>query len=233
MSVAVLSAALLIGFAGSLHCVGMCGPLAMVVPLRNNRWLTILVYNLSRLLVYASLGFVFGALGARLSFLESGQRISLVLGIAVLLFFVVPTLVPQWSVSMRWNAMVTRMFGKIARPVMQYRGWASPVLLGMLNGILPCGLIYISLAGAVATGSGANGALLMAAIGAGTLPAMVSMMALRRFFKQWMQRSSRWALPVVAGVLGLSLVLRGLNLDVPYLSPKIEKVSTAAGEDCQ
>jgi len=233
MAPAAIGAAFLIGLAGSLHCVGMCGPLAMVVPLRNNRWVSILVYNLSRVSMYAALGYVFGSLGAQLKFLESGQRISLVLGIAVLLFIVLPALFPNWRLMGRWNSAATKLYGKLARPVMQYKGWASPVLLGAVNGLLPCGLIYVSLAGAVASGSGWNGAALMAAIGLGTWPAMISMMAMRRYFKSWMQRGSRYMLPVVAGILGLTLVVRGLNLDIPYFSPKVEKVTTADGEECR
>jgi len=233
MEMATVSAALLIGVAGSLHCVGMCGPLAMIVPLRGNRWLSIITYNVFRVSMYALLGFIFGSLGTQLEFLESGQRISLVMGITVLVFFVFPALFPRWRLLSRWNAAATKLYGKLARPIMSYKGWASPVLLGMLNGLLPCGLIYVALAGAVASGSGTAGALLMALIGLGTWPAMISIMALRSYFKSWMQRGSRFVLPIVAGMLGLSLVVRGLNLDIPYLSPKIEKVSTADGEECR
>lgn len=233
MAPAALAAAFLIGLAGSLHCIGMCGPLAMVVPLRGKRWLSIAVYNIFRVMMYALLGFIFGSLGTQLNFLESGQRISLVMGIAVLLFFVMPALWPRSQLMNRWNMAATKLYGRLAKPVMSYQGWASPAMLGLLNGLLPCGLIYVALAGAVASGSGLNGAIIMAAIGVGTWPAMVSMMALRKYFKSWMQRGSRFVLPVVAGILGLSLVVRGLNLDIPYLSPKVEKVSTADGENCR
>lgn len=233
MAPAALLAAFIVGLAGSLHCVGMCGPLAMVVPLKGNHWIAITVYNVFRVLMYAALGFVFGSLGTQINFLESGQRISLVLGIAVLLFFVVPSIWPQSQIMFRWNTLATKLYSRFARPVMSYKGWASPALLGMLNGLLPCGLIYVALAGAVASGSGENGAIVMSAVGLGTWPAMVSMMAFRKHFKGWMQQSSRFVLPVVAGVLGLSLLVRGLNLDIPYLSPKVEKVTTADGEECR
>lgn len=232
ISFAALSAAFLVGLVGSLHCVGMCGPLAMVVPIKDNRWGAILVYNFARVSVYAALGFIFGALGARVSFLQSGQRFSLILGVLIILFFALPALMGRWEVASRWNSMVTRTYGKLARPLMTYRGWGSSFVLGMVNGVLPCGLVYVALASAVASGSGSSGALLTAAMGLGTFPAMVSMMALRRHFKGWMQKSSRYMLPIVAGVLGLGLVMRGLNLDIPYLSPKVEKVQTAGGEIC-
>lgn len=232
ISVAALSAAFVVGLVGSLHCVGMCGPLAMVVPIKSNRWGSILVYNLARVSVYALLGFIFGSIGARASFLESGQRLSLILGVLIILFFVLPSLMGRWQPALRWNSMVTRTYGRLARPVMAYRGWGSSFTLGMVNGILPCGLVYVALASAVASGSGSSGAALTAAMGLGTFPAMISMMALRRYFKSWMQKSSRFMLPIVAGVLGLGLVVRGLNLDIPYLSPKIEKVQSAGGEIC-
>ncbi len=233
MTTAALSAALLIGLAGSLHCIAMCGPLAMIVPLKGNRWLSIVLYNLTRITTYALLGFIFGSMGSRIEFLESGQRISVVLGIAILLIFVLPVFLSRKQLFPQLNAFVISKYGQLARPLMQYRGWPAPALLGFVNGLLPCGLIYVSLAGAVASGSGLNGAILLTAIGAGTLPAMFSMMAFRRFFKTWLQKGSRLALPVIAGFLALTLVGRGLNLDVPFFSPKVEKVNTATTESCQ
>src|SRR5690606_9776845 len=232
MAPTVISAAFLIGLTGSLHCIAMCGPLAMTVPQSRNRWVSILLYNVSRLAVYSLLGFIFGSLGSRIGFLESGQRVSVVLGIVILLIFVVPAVFPGLIFS-KLTAAITRCYGRMARPVMQYRGVGAPVALGAINGLLPCGLIYISLAGAVSSGSGLNGALLLAVIGAGTLPAMFSMMALRRIFKSWMQKGSRLALPLIAGMLAVSLIGRGLNLDIPFFSPKVEKVVTASGDSCQ
>lgn len=228
-----LSAALLVGLAGSLHCVAMCGPLAMIVPLRGNRSLNILGYNFARILMYALLGWLFGTLGARITFLEGGQRLSIVIGVVVLVVFVLPMLLPNLFPETRINRIITTKYTSLARPVIQYKGFAAPVLLGMVNGLLPCGLIYVSLSGAVATGSGLSGAAFMAAVGLGTFPAMFFMMAVRKYFKSWMQRGSRVMLTVLAGILGLVMIARGLNLDIPYISPKAEKVTTATQQGCQ
>jgi uncharacterized protein len=233
MPVEALAAAFIIGFTGSLHCVGMCGPLAMVVPLRGNKWLAIFTYHFSRILVYASLGLIFGLFGTQLSVLEGGQRISIVLGVALLIVFVVPVLFPKWSISGKLTGYSIGLFSRLSKPAMQSKSVWSVAVLGALNGLLPCGLIYISLAGAVSSGSAFNGALFMAAVGFGTLPAMITLMSLRQYVGSGIKRLSKFAVPVIASTLAVFLIVRGLNLDIPYLSPKVEKVSTAGSEVCE
>ncbi len=235
MNTLALSAGLGIGLAGSLHCVAMCGPLAMAVPVRGNRWINILLYNSARISMYALLGLLFGSLGARIGFLEGGQRLSIILGVVVLLVFVLPYLLPALFPTDRINGAIVKGYGRIVGPIMRNnQGALSPLLFGVANGLLPCGLIYVALSGAVASGSGVNGAIFMTTIGLGTFPAMFVMMALRRFFKKWMQRGSRITLTVMAGMLGLVLIARGMNLDISYVSPKVEKVVTASfDEGCQ
>lgn len=233
MPVEALAAALIIGFTGSLHCVGMCGPLAMIVPLRGNKWAAIFTYHFSRIFVYALLGFAFGALGAHVIILESGQRLTLILGIALLLFFVVPAIFPGWRFSSKVSTMAIGFYGKLSKPAMQSKTFLSVAVLGAINGLLPCGLVYVALAGAVSTGSGLAGALFMLAVGLGTFPATITIMSLRNYINPHIQRFSRFAVPVVAGVLAFTLIARGLNLDIPFVSPKVEKVSTAGAEICE
>ena len=232
MEPAVLTGAFLVGLAGSLHCVGMCGPLAMAVPTRGNRFFSLLSYNSGRIAMYALLGALFGAFGASVNFLESGQRVSLVLGIAIIVLLGIPALIPNWRFTSSWNTRAVKLYGRLARPVFGYRGPGSSLLLGALNGLLPCGLIYISLAGAIASGSALNGAFVMTAVGLGTWPAMWMMMSLRNYVAPWFRRHSRKVVPVVAIALGAVLILRGMNLDIPYLSPRVEKVGTAGQEVC-
>lgn len=232
MPVEALAAAFIIGFTGSLHCVGMCGPLAMIVPLRGNKWVAIFTYHFSRILVYASLGLVFGLFGTQLSVLQGGQRFSIVLGVALLIVFVVPVLFPKWSISGKLTGYSIGLFSRLSKPAMQSKSVWSVALLGALNGLLPCGLIYIALAGAVSSGSAFNGALFMVAVGFGTLPAMITIMSLRQYVGSEIKRLSKFAVPVIASTLAVFLIVRGLNLDIPYLSPKVEKVSTAGSEVC-
>jgi len=233
MPVEALAAALIIGFTGSLHCVGMCGPLAMIVPLRGHKWAAIITYHLSRISVYALLGFAFGSLGAQLVILESGQRFTLILGSALLLFFVVPAIFPRWGFSSKVSGLAIGFYGKLSKPAMQSKSFLSVAVLGAINGLLPCGLVYVALAGAVSSGSGLSGALFMLAIGLGTFPATITIMSLRNYINPYIQRFSRFAVPVVAGALAVMLIARGLNLDIPFLSPKVEKVSTSGGEVCE
>lgn len=232
MEVAALSAAFAIGLAGSLHCVAMCGPLAMAVPQKGSKLAALLAYNLSRIAMYGLLGFLFGIFGAQITFLESGQRLSLILGVIILLFFVLPFFIGGIRVNGKWNATAVRWYGKLAGPVLRYRGPGSMFFFGAINGLLPCGLIYAALSGAMATGSPGGGAVFMIAVGLGTWPAMMAMMAFRSRVGPVVRKYSSMALPVVAGFIALALITRGLNLDIPFVSPKIEKVGASAEEVC-
>lgn len=232
MEVAALSAAFAIGLAGSLHCVVMCGPLAMAVPQKGNRILAVTAYNLSRITMYGLLGFLFGTFGAQITFLESGQRLSLILGAIIFLFFVLPYFIKGIRFNGNWNAAAVRWYSKIAGPVLRYRGPGSMFFFGAINGLLPCGLIYAALSGAVATGSPEEGAIFMITVGLGTWPAMLGMMAFRSRVGPLVRKYSSMALPIVAGFIAMALITRGLNLNIPYLSPKIEKVGASAEEVC-
>jgi sulfite exporter TauE/SafE len=233
MTTESIVSAFIIGFLGSLHCVGMCGPLAMVVPLRGNKWLAILSYHFSRILVYSMLGFTFGLFGAQLTLLQSGQRVSLIVGIALILVFVLPYLLPKWKFANRLTSFSIGLFSNLSKPALQSKSFASVAVLGAINGLLPCGLIYVALAGAVSQDSPWNGALFMLLVGLGTFPATISIMAFRRLMDVRIRKLSKYAVPIIAGFLAVMLIVRGLNLDIPYVSPKIEKVSTSDSEICE
>lgn len=210
MSMAWLLAALTTGLVGSLHCVGMCGPLAMALPLGrlpyHQRWLGTLVYHAARLTAYASLGAVVGGLGQGLLWLGWQRSLSVGAG----LFLLVLTMLQRG----RWGSLTarlsTRWFMEPMARWLQRPSLLSFAGLGLLNGFLPCGFVYVAMAGAITTGQAAPSALYMLTFGLGTLPALLAIRALPTLFPVQVRQRFTRLMPFFTIGLGLLLLFRGL-----------------------
>jgi sulfite exporter TauE/SafE len=233
----MLYSAFIIGLAGSLHCLGMCGPIALALPVPAGGQLTKVagraLYNFGRITTYATLGLLIGLFGQSLSLALSQQKLSVSIGIIMLLLIVLPG-----KATHRLNAFapVARFTGRVKRQfsgLFRKRSLSALFGLGLLNGLLPCGMIYVALAGAVATGSGVTGMAYMALFGLGTLPMMLSIsLGVQWLNIQWRNKLLR-VVPVFTVLLAFMLILRGLDLGIPGLSPHVEKtVSTVKMECC-
>jgi uncharacterized protein len=212
--------ALILGLVSSLHCVGMCGPLAMMVPgakpvdgKHNLRSLGLpLLYNL---------GLFFGLLGRGFAWFGWQQRISVTLGIIILISVLVPGLVKHTHpVNQAVQQIMNRVRTGMSRLLFQGKP-GSVYAFGLLNGLLPCGMVYMALAGAIATGEALKGAGFMFIFGLGTLPAMWSVSIFSSLIRQELRIKARKIYPAVMAVIGILLILRGLNLDIPYISPAL------------
>ncbi|MCK6543699.1 sulfite exporter TauE/SafE family protein [bacterium] len=228
--------ALLVGVLGSFHCIGMCGPLALAIPQRDRRWFMLvrsaLLYNGGRAFTYAMMGLVVGAVGATLQTIGFQQGLSIGLGVAILLALFLPNSIKQkiWpdsSLQGGWAAM-RRWFGQLLRDPNP----TSLLTLGLLNGFLPCGLVYIALGGAMATGHAWEGALYMALFGLGTLPAMTAVAIFGQFITTTTRQKITRLIPVVVGGVAVLLILRGLSLGIPYISPDMHAVAAGSSESC-
>lgn len=225
---------LIMGLAGSLHCVGMCGPIAMALPLQEKSpWGKIsggLMYNSGRITTYAAFGIVFGLLGSSLNWFGWQQKISISLGIIILLFLIVPKLFPNKTL----HPAIQGMMYKLRKNISHYLFQGNPASLyatGLLNGLLPCGLVYMALAGATVSGQALNGMLFMVFFGLGTLPAMFFTALFGNWLKQPVRAQIRKWYPAMMVLMATVLILRGLNLGIPLLSPKLN-VSSSAVVDC-
>lgn len=212
------------GFFGSLHCVGMCGPLALSIQ-GNAKFLSGLLqnisYNVGRFSAYGLLGFLFGYFGQTLSSLAGWQQyLSIISGVVILLISL-PRLLkktPLWlrDLNRRLSSPISALIGK---GIM--RGWGHWVV-GFLNGFLPCGFVYMALAGSVATGDTGQATLFMLCFGLGTFPLMflmgISPNLLSPKLRNHLFRYSAYFAVLVAFIF----ILRGMNLGIPYLSPSID-----------
>ncbi len=219
----MIATAFAIGLLGSFHCLGMCGPIALALPVRDQaglrRWLGRLVYNLGRVTTYALLGGLFGLLGQRLAMAGFQQALSVVLGGLLILGVVLPAALVS---RINPNHQIARLIGRVKHSMQRLfavRTYPAMFGLGTLNGLLPCGLVYVGLAGATATGLTTDGAVYMVAFGLGTLPMMLCVSVLGQWIDVSLRNKVRKAVPLLVGSIGVLFILRGLALDIPYVSP--------------
>ena len=225
MNALTYTMALLMGFTGSLHCAGMCGPIVWIMPFQSftgvRKVAALGLYHLGRISVYAGLAIVLHSFRSLFD-PRLQQYISIGLG-GVLLLVGVLTFVPNHSLkfNLPWAGYVKKLLGNtMGRP-----GIATLGLAGALNGLLPCGLVYMALSASVASGTAAQSAAVMYFFGAGTLPMLLSISLLKNRLTVLRSVHIRKMVPVVVFAFGCLFVLRGLNLGIPYLSPKVTVVA--------
>jgi sulfite exporter TauE/SafE len=231
-----LLAALSLGFLGSFHCVGMCGPIALALPLSKTSKLARLfgglIYNFGRILTYSLLGGLFGLLGKTFVIAGYQQSLSITLGLLILIM----VFLPESKLSrLRLTGEILSVIGRIKNQfsaLFLKKNYSSLFFIGLLNGLLPCGLVYLGIVGAIATGDSARGALFMAVFGLGTIPTMLSISLISNSISVGVRNKIRKAVPVFIVVMAVLLILRGLNLDIPYISPKMDKADSTKHTCC-
>ncbi len=219
--------AFVLGFLGSLHCAAMCGPLMLALPVPPGgpaRFLAgRIVYQLGRIMTYCLLGVIAGLVGRSLLLAGFQRWISIALGMAILLGFFLSKKISLAAPVVR---LVTRLKTTMGTQL-QRRSFTSLAILGLLNGLLPCGLVYVAMAGAVSRGGLVAGAGYMAMFGLGTLPMMAAISLSGKLFPAAVRLKLRSAIPVGVCLLAALLILRGLSLGIPYLSPNLSSGTPA------
>lgn len=238
--------AFILGLVSSLHCIGMCGPIAMMIPnsglritdsksIRNSEsairnLYSSLLYNTGRITTYSAYGLVFGLIGRSFVWFGWQQKISITLGVIIILALVLPKIIKTQNFYSTFinNAMV-KLRAELSK--LLFKGNPASLFgIGLLNGLLPCGMVYLALAGAVATGNALNGSLFMALFGLGTLPAMGAISYFGGMVKPALRTSARKLFPAMMVLMATLLILRGLNLGIPYVSPSLNISSSSAIE---
>ena len=221
----IIIAALVMGFIGSAHCVGMCGPLAISMPFRffstTNKWFAIILYNLGRVVAYSIIGIFVGLIGRGVNWFGLEQILSLTLGAIIVFSVVSPSILktlglhlPHWANKNQVNALQILI-------KKQKVSWMF--LVGVLNGFLPCGLVYMALAAAVSANTIVGSVLFMAFFGLGTIPAMITVIIAGQYMPLEWRLNLRKLVPAVTFIIGTLLILRGLNLDIPFVSPYLHQ----------
>ncbi|WP_294818475.1 sulfite exporter TauE/SafE family protein [uncultured Flavobacterium sp.] len=233
----MLLSALLLGLVSSLHCIGMCGPIAMMLPVdRNNQarqTLQLLLYHLGRISAYASLGLIFGILGRGFYLAGMQQEFSVVAGFLMILIAMLPE---KTLAKYNFSVPVYRIISNIKTALgsqFRKRGYKAFFMTGLLNGYLPCGLVYAALFGAIAMQGAGFGMLYMMLYGAGTIPLMSLVIYSAGFIKNSMRAAFSKIVSYMVACVGMLFILRGLGLGIPYVSPSNISLHVTEAPDCK
>lgn len=221
--------ALMTGLIGSLHCIGMCGPIAITLPLGRKNWtykiFGSLSYNIGRTLTYGILGGIFGLLGQGIQMAGLQQWASIIIGILMILSVVFPAI---FKGKINVDRLLT---GYAAGLITQFKklfnqsSIPSLFIIGLLNGLLPCGLVYVAIAGAINTNDLLNGIIYMIIFGVGTIPIMLTIPLVGNLVGTGIRKKLKGVVGTFIIILGILFILRGLSLGIPYISPKTKMLT--------
>ncbi len=221
---AIFEIGFLMGLLGSVHCIGMCGPLVLALPMAQKtnleKWGVLFLYHFGKISSYSMLGVLFGLFGSQLPLFGVQENISIFIGILMLIYVgYVFVLKPKQKLGfLQFNLLyssITKQLGVLFK----HKNKLAFYLIGFLNGLLPCGMVYLALTSALATQNIFYGGWLMAFFGLGTLPALIMVAIGGQYFGTKFRQQLQSLLPVFIFSMGVLLILRGLNLGIPYLSP--------------
>ena len=215
----LLWTAFTIGFLGSLHCVGMCGPIALSLPYQGAGRLAAignaLLYNLGRTTTYVMIGSLFGLLGKGIFLAGYQSALSISMGVLMLILaFFSTNLESRVARLPLLQGPLLRLKSALGN-LIRAKSSSSFFSIGLLNGLLPCGLVYMAVVGAVSTGSVWKGAAYMGLFGLGTIPLMLLTALAGNWIGVKLRRRIRAVLPFMLVLIAALLIFRGLNFDLP------------------
>lgn len=231
----IISVAFLMGLIGSFHCLGMCGPIAMALPMahRNNtgRLLGGAIYNLGRVFTYSFLGLMLGFAGNLLISPKIQNIVSITFGALIAVYLLLPSKTKTvWNIAPNQSLLI-RLRKQMAK-FLYIDNNSSLFGIGMLNGLLPCGMIYLALTSSFLAGSAVKGSLFMLSFGLGTFPTMLAAVFFGSFVNQHVRSRLRKLIPVFLFFMAALLIVRGMNLGIPYLSPHLPVHTTPDAVSC-
>jgi len=232
----MIYAALLLGLISSLHCVGMCGPIAIMLPVDHNnpakKVTQLLTYHIGRITAYASIGLLFGFIGSGFYLAGIQQHLSIIAGVFMIVIILIPERIfAKYNFSKPLFKIISSVKSALGKQF-KNKSYKSLFTIGVLNGFLPCGLVYAALFGAIAMQDVTLGMLYMVLFGLGTVP----LMSLTIYFKELItlpiRNKIQKAIPYMVVLIGTLFILRGLGLGIPYISPSSLNLFVQATPNC-
>ncbi len=232
----MLFSAVIFGLISSLHCIGMCGPIAMMLPVSHSnpskKVLQIMAYHFGRIFSYAILGFVFGLLGRGLYLAGFQQNVSIIVGILMIMVALIPEKTfAQYNFSKPIYKLISKVKSLLGN---QFKRKSTDAIftIGILNGFLPCGMVYAALFGAVAMQNEFYSSFYMILYGLGTIPLMSAVVYVSNFLSLPFRNKLQRVIPIVICVIGVMFILRGLGLGIPYVSPSNMSLFIQSNPEC-
>lgn len=237
MEIALIISAIGLGFASGFHCIGMCGPIALSMGLtkkqQTNFYLQNLTYQFGRITMYSLLGAILGIVGE--GFEIAGFQRVLTIGVGILLIVMALFSFGGKDFASKIpfiNKSLLKVKIKLGN-LLQRSDYKSRYTTGLLNGLLPCGMVYMALTASLAAGGIWQSALFMTLFGLGTFPFMFAVVLVGNMMNQTFRLKVLKVIPVVMIILGGLFIVRGLELGIPYLSPKKEAMGISKEADCE
>lgn len=232
----MLYSALIFGFISSLHCVGMCGPIALMIPVDKDntvkKWLQISTYQIGRVTAYTSLGLIFGFLGAGFFLAGFQQQLSIIVGVLMILIAIIPEKkLAQYNFSKPIYSIISQVKTQLGLQFKK-KSYKSLFLIGLFNGYLPCGMVYVALFGAMAMNNVFLGSLYMTLFGLGTVPLMMVLVNFLKTTQFSYYSKFQKIIPILIICIGILFILRGFGLDIPYVSPSILHLHIQSEVNC-
>ena len=232
----MLYSAFIFGLISSFHCIGMCGPIAMMLPVdRSNevkKITQIIMYHIGKLTAYGTLGLIFGLLGRSFYLAGMQQQLSIIVGILMIMVAVIPERVfAKYNFSKPIYRIITKVKSSLGQQF-KNKSYKSLFTIGLLNGFLPCGMVYVAIFGAIAMQSVSLGVLYMLLFGIGTIPMLTAVIYISNVLSFSFRGTLQKIIPVVAVVIGMLFIIRGLGLDIPYLSPSNMSLFVQSEANC-
>lgn len=228
-------AGFVMGVVGSLHCVGMCGPIAFALPYDRSKWfpafLSNYTYQIGRIITYALLGLIIGFIGRGFSLSGIQQPLSIAIGVIMIVIVIFPHL----PFLKKWSGKLTLKVGKLKSLLglyMRKRSYRALLITGLVNGLLPCGLVYMALLGSLGMSSVYNSSLFMVLFGLGTFPLMFLVGYLGNVLTANLRMKFQKIVPVLVFCIGVLFVLRGMGLGIKYVSPSTGTLTIEQTEEC-
>ncbi|WP_316801615.1 sulfite exporter TauE/SafE family protein [Pedobacter frigidisoli] len=218
----LLPLAFLMGFFGSLHCAVMCGPIMLGMPFEKKSILQagfqLLLYQSGRILIYTLLGLLAGAVGSSIKIFSNQRVLGLFIGTLLILLTLLQFHKAYGKRLSQVQLYALKPLTSLMGKIFQFRYWSF--LAGILNGLIPCGMVYLAMATALSTASMQSGGVFMFLFGMGTVPLMM-MVSLGGFYlKKYIHFNTRKILPYLTLLLGMLFILRAAELGIPFFSPE-------------
>ena len=232
----MLTTAFFFGLISSFHCIGMCGPIAMMLPVdRNNpakKVTQIITYHLGRLTAYGTIGLVFGLIGRGFYLAGIQQQLSIFIGVLMIVVVLIPERI---FAKYNFSKPVFRLISKMKTALgsqFKNRSYKSLFTIGLLNGLLPCGMVYVALFVSIAMQHAGLGVLYMVLFGLGTIPMMSAVVYIQSFITVSVRNKIQKVIPYVAVCIGVLYVLRALGHGIPYVSPYTMSLFVQESANC-
>ncbi|MBU3744274.1 MAG: sulfite exporter TauE/SafE family protein [Sediminibacterium sp.] len=227
--------ALILGAISSFHCVGMCGPLVLGLPVAqlpaSQRFAGLWIYHAGRVSTYMLIGIIMGIVGRQISLAGWQQVFSLLLGCGLIVYFISTRFTKPFSIPTIFRPLYTRVQAYIIR-MLQRPTLRSMLTMGMANGWLPCGMVYVAATGAMASGSWLGGAGFMMLFGLATVPILFLLSLIGQLVDASLRSRMRNIMSFTTLVIGIMLIIRGLNLHIPFISSMMQSGTSGTAIDC-